>query len=378
MSENAIANIEAHFSSLEDPRIERSKRHQLLDIIVIAVCAAICGADGWTDVELFGNSKLSWFQQFLDLPNGIPSHDTFGRVFARLDPEQFQKCFFNWMQAVFQVTQGQIVPIDGKRLRRSREGILDKAAIEVVSAWATANHLTLGQCQVDQNSNEITAIPELLQMLELNGCIVTIDAIGCQTEIAQTIRDREADYVLALKKNQGSLYQDVAQIFADAQQVDFQAVQHDFHQTVNKGHGRIEIRRFCTISDPDFIAYLNPKSKWPDLACIGMVEAERCIGEQVSCEIRYYISSLSGDAVAFAEAVRSHWNIENCCHWILDVAFREDDCRVRKGNGAYNFAILRRIALNLLKQEKSAKCGVKAKRLKAGWDEAYLLKVLLG
>ena len=378
MSESPVASLEQHFGSLEDPRVDRTKLHELLDILVIAICAAICGADGWVDVELFGNAKLNWLCQFLTLPNGIPSHDTFGRVFARLDPEQFEICFLNWVQAVFQVTQGQVVPIDGKRLRRSRDGSLGKAAIEMVSAWAAANHLTLGQCKVDEQSNEITAIPELLQVLELSGCIVTIDAIGCQTEIAQAIRAKEADYVLALKENQGTLYRDVAELFTDARQVDFQGVEYDYHQTVNKGHGRIEIRRFWTISDPDFITYVDPKDKWLDLACIGMVEAERRIGDETSRETRYYISSLSGEAVAFAEAVRGHWSIENSCHWILDIAFREDECRVRKANGAQNFAVLRRIALNLLKQEHTAKCGIKAKRLKAGWDEAYLLKVLAG
>ena len=378
MSESPVASLEQHFGSLEDPRVDRTKLHELLDILVIAICAAICGADGWVDVEMFGNAKLNWLCQFLTLPNGIPSHDTFGRVFARLDPEQFEICFLNWVQAVFQVTHGQVVPIDGKRLRRSRDGSLGKAAIEMVSAWAAANHLTLGQCKVDEQSNEITAIPELLRVLELSDCIVTIDAIGCQTEIAQAIRAKAADYVLALKENQGTLYRDVVELFADARQVDFQDVQHDFHQTVNKGHGRIEIRRFWTISDPDFITYLDPKGKWLDLACFGMVEAERRIGDEISRETRYYISSLSGKARAFAEAVRVHWSIENSCHWVLDLAFREDDCRVRKENGAQNFAILRRIALNLLKQEHTAKCGIKAKRLKAGWDEAYLLKVLTG
>jgi len=378
MSQSPVGSLEEHFGALEDPRVDRTKRHELLDIIVIAICAVICGADSWVDVELFGSAKLNWLRRFLALPNGIPSHDTFGRVFARLDPEQFEICLLNWVQAVFQVTQGQVVPIDGKRLRRSRDGSLGKAALEMVSAWAAANHLTLGQCKVDEQSNEITAIPELLRVLDLQGCIVTIDAIGCQAEIAQAIRAKEADYVLALKENQGTLYRDVVELFADAQRVNFQDVQSDFHQTVNKGHGRIEIRRFWTISDPDFITYLDPKGKWLDLACIGMVEAERRSGDEISQETRYYISSLSGEAVAFAETVRGHWSIENSCHWVLDVAFREDDCRVRKENGAQNFAILRRIALNLLKQEHTAKCGIKAKRLKAGWDEAYLLKVLTG
>ncbi len=296
MSESPVGSLVEQFSSLEDRRVDRTKRHELLDIIVIAICAVICGADTGVDVEMFGNAKLNWFSKFLTLPNGIPSHDTFGRVFACLDAERFQDCFLHWVQGVFEVTQGQVVPIDGKRLRRSHDGTLGKAAIEMVGAWAAANHLMLGQRKVDEQSNEITAIPELLQVLELSGCIVTIDAIGCQTEIVQAIRDKEADYVLALKENQGTLYRDVEELFADARQAALREVRHDFHQTVNKGHGRIEIRRFWTISDPDFIAYLDPKGKWLDLGCIGMVEVERRIGphkaEQVSADLREQIRPL--------------------------------------------------------------------------------------
>lgn len=376
MSQHPVSSLTAHFSSLEDPRIDRTKLHELRDILVIAICGVICGADGWVSIEQFGNAKLDWLRTILELPNGIPSHDTFGRVFARLDPEQFQHCFMSWVQAISEVTEGEVLAVDGKTLRRSKDGTLGKDAIHMVSAWASANRLTLTQKKVDDKSNEITAIPALLELLELKGCIVTTDALGCQTEIASTVIEGEGDYVLPVKNNQKTLRQDIESLFDYAHEEDFEDVEHDFHRTVDGGHGRIEIRRTWTISDPEFIDWLDPNNRWADLQSIGMVEGERRVDGKTERETRYYISSLSGEAEEFAHAVRSHWGIENCVHWVLDIAFREDDSRVRKGHGAENLAILRRLALNLLRHETTATCGIKNKRLKAAWDQDYLLKVL--
>jgi len=378
MNNKPGSSITDHFGRLEDPRIERTKLHELLDIIVIAICAIICGADDWTEVELFGNAKLSWLRTFLELSNGIPSHDTFGRVFARLNPEQFQQCFLEWVQAVSAVTGGQVIAIDGKVLRGSCDRVLGKAGIAMVSAWATANHLVLGQVKVDDKSNEITAIPKLLQVLEIAGCIVTIDAIGCQTEIAQAIVDLDADYVLAVKENQGHLYEDVKGLFDAAQELNFKDVPHDYCKSTDKGHGRLEIRQCWTICDAALVNYLRNRAGWRNLRTIVKVVAERRVNGETSRQDRYFISSLDSDARRMLRAVRSHWGIENSLHWVLDIAFDEDHQRVRKDNGPANFAVLRHIALNLLKQDKTVKVGIKAKRLKAGWDEPYLLKILFG
>lgn len=371
-------SIDVYFGDLTDPRVERTRRHALLDIVTLALCGVICGAESWVEIEEFGKVKQGWFRQFLALPHGIPSHDTFGRVFAALDPEQFGQGFGVWMAAIAEHTAGQVVALDGKTLRRSHDRSNGKAALHLVSAWASSNRLVLAQVAIDDHSNEITALPVLLDLLTLDSCVVTIDAMGCQRAIAQHIRERGADYVLGLKGNQGRLHQEVIELFAQAQATGFAGVAHDYHRSVDKGHGRIEVRQCWTIHEPGHLQWLDEGADWADLGSIVMVAAERRIGEQVSQETRYYLSSLSGSAKDVAGAVRAHWGIENQLHWVLDMAFREDECRVRSGHASQNFATLRHLALNLLRQDTTSKVGVKAKRLKAGWDHDYLLKVLAG
>jgi predicted transposase YbfD/YdcC len=373
MSETSISQ---YFEGLQDPRIERTKRHQLIDIVTIALWGIICGADNWVEIAEWGQAKEEWLRSFLELPNGIPSHDTFSDVFARINPGEFQGCFVAWVRAVYELTQGEVIAIDGKTLCGSADKPLGKGAIHMVSAWASDNHLVLGQVKVDDKSNEITAIPELLKILDIAGCTVTIDAMGCQTEIAQAIVDAKADYVLSVKKNQGRLYEDIQDLFAGAAQAAYQDVPHDYRRTVEKDHGRIEIRECWTISDPAFLAYLRTVDAWTNLTTVALVKRERRLNDTVTTEQAFYITSLSNVATVILDATRQHWGIENALHWILDVAFSEDSSRIRVDNAPQNVAILRHMALNLLKQEKSAKVGVKAKRLRAGWDHAYLLKVL--
>ena len=369
-------SIAAHFADLRDPRLERTKAHDLMTILAVAICAIIGGANDWVAVAEFGRSKRAWFATFLDLANGIPSHDTFWRVFRVLDPDQFQTCFLNWIRATSPLIGGQVIAIDGKQLRRSHDKGLGRSAIYMVSAWATANHLVLGQRKVADKSNEITAIPELLRALDLTGCLVTIDAIGCQTAIAQLIVDQGADYLLALKANQGQLYDDVALLFADLAASQYQAYPYDYAKTWNKGHGRIELREAWTISAPQVLAHLRHANQFARLTTVMMVRHERRCGAEISVETRYYISSTHTSAAHLLRSKRRHWRIENSLHWILDIAFREDESRVRKDHGAQNLAILRHIALNLLKQETTCKLGVFNKHLKAAWDLDYMRTVL--
>jgi predicted transposase YbfD/YdcC len=308
-------------------------------------------------------------RQFLALPNGIPSHDTFGRVFARLDPVQLQDSFLSWVKAVSQLIPGEVIAIDGKTLRHSYDRNDGKAAIHMVSAWATHNRLVLAQRKVDNKSNEITAIPELLKVLAVEGCIVTIDAMGCQKEIAQ----QKADYVLALKGNQGNFHEDVVQVFEHARAINFVDIEHDFYQSLTCDHGRTEIRRYWVLGQ---VEYLVDADLWLGLNRIGLVESERRVNGKITLEQRYYILSWDSTAERFADAVRSHWQVENCLHWVLDVGFREDECRIRKDYAPENMALIRHIALNLLAQDKTAKGGLKAKRLRAGWDNNFLLLLL--
>jgi predicted transposase YbfD/YdcC len=374
MPAQAIETFLHHFDGVTDPRIENAnRRHELGDMLVLTILAVICGADSWTAVEEFGKAKRAYLKRFLKLPNGIPSHDTLGDLFARLCPEQLQAGFLSWVNALVSVSDGEIVAIDGKTLRHSYDTGAGRGAIHMISAWASANRMVLGQLKVDAKSNEITAIPALLKMLHLDGAIVTIDAMGCQKAIAEQIMERGGDYVLSLKGNQGQLHEDVELFLASAANKGFEGVAHAYHETLDKGHGRVEVRRYW-ISEQ--IEWLESKAAWSGLCSIGLVESERHEGDKITTERRYFIASIEADAELFARAVRTHWAIENQLHWSLDMTFREDDCRVRQGHAAQNFATIRHIALNLLKNETSVKRGLQIKRQRAGWDHRYLAKVL--
>jgi predicted transposase YbfD/YdcC len=369
------STIIEYFEQLEDPRIERTKLHLLIDIVTLTICAVICGADGPVDVEQYGQEKYEWLKTFLALPNGIPSHDTIGRVLARIDPKQFQSCFLRWMQQICHLTSGEVVPIDGKTLRHSYDTELNQSAIHMVSAGAATNRMVLGQVKVAEKSNEITAIPELLEVLDLAESIVTIDALGCQKEIAARIIEKDADYILAVKGNQEHLYEDIKQLFDVLLPQETPPSSLDYYETYDEQHGRSELRRYWTRS---LLTTLRTKDQWCGLQTVGMVESERSLNGETTTEQRYYILSLSNNARTFGTSVRAHWGIENVVHWVLDVAFREDMSRIRMHHEPENFALIRPIALNLLRQEISFKGSIKTKRLKAGWNNTYLAKVLCG
>jgi predicted transposase YbfD/YdcC len=356
-----------YFSELTDPRVERNREHLLEEILLIAIAAVLSGAESWNDIADYGEDKQEWLRRFLTLPSGIPSHDTFNRVFAALDPEEMEKGFAAWVASIAKVTAGEVVAIDGKTLCGTRE-TGKKKLVHMVSAWANSNNLVLAQRKVDEKSNEITAIPKLLNALELAGTVVTIDAMGCQREIARRIIEKKADYVLAVKENQPGLLADIKDSF---QMLAADAVAEE----VDCGHGRVERRKCSVLAD---LSLLESPFEWASLQALVRIESERYhkASGKTEREIRYYITSLKPDARRLNGAIRQHWGIENKLHWVLDVAFDEDLDRKRAGHAAQNFSLLNRIALNLLKQETTFKRGIKGKRLKAAWNHPYLLKLL--
>jgi len=364
------------FQDLPDPRSNRNQDHPLLSIVAIAVCGAICGADNWVDIEAYGRAKAEWLSSWLELPNGIPSHDTFGRVFRFLNPAAFQARFMEWVGQFGALKAGEVVAIDGKQMRGSKDTAGGKEGLYMVSAWAVEQGIVLGQRKVDEKSNEITAIPALLEILTVQGCVVTIDAMGCQTEIAQKIIEQQADYMLAVKGNQGTLSEDITDLFVGFEQAQWQAVQHDYFKTVNKDHGRLEIRACWVLTHPDYLAYVRRYPDWKNLRSLVKIVSQRHLNGKVSTQTRYFIASLDTSARRCLQICRDHWHIENSLHWVLDVAFDQDHNRLHKDYAPENWAVLQHMALILLKQDLASRASVKTKRLRAAWDDAYLWSIL--
>jgi predicted transposase YbfD/YdcC len=378
MEAQATGGLLRFFEDLPDPR-GCNKIHKLTDMLVIAIRAVICGADGWEDVALFGRAKQKWFRTFLELPGGIPSHDTFGRVFARLNPDAFEECFVAWISSLAGCADGRLIAIDGKAIRRSFEQAWDKSGMtHLVSAFVAGNQMVFGQCKVQDKSNEIVAIPQLLELIDIKGATVTIDAIGCQKEIARQIVRKGGNYVLVVKDNQPTLREKVQALLTEARRENLEGWTGDFCEQTDGGHGRIETRKVWCIRDVRWLGEIG--EQWPGLRSIPRVEATRPVsGQAATTECRYYISSLEGrDARAMGSAIRGHWGIENRLHWVLDVTFQEDQSRIRKGHGAQNYSRLRRIALNLLRREQASKVSIRGKRKRGGWDHDFLLQLITG
>ncbi len=373
MAKVTVLSFEQCFANLDDPRVVGRCLHRLNDILIIALCAMLCGAEDWDAIAQFGRAKEAFFRRFLELPNGIPSADTFARVFSMISPRQFEACFRRWVNAILTDGGQEQIAIDGKTMRRSHNRRAGQPPLHIVSAFAARSHLVLGQVKTEEKSNEITAIPQLLEQLLLRGCIVTIDAMGCQKAIAEQILGQEADYVLALKGNQGRLAEEVEAFFTEANANRFRSIECDYYEHSEKGHGREETRRLWCSEQIDSI---GEAGKWTGLKSVVMVESHRKVGDEETLEYRYYISSCEANAESLFHAVRAHWGIENSVHWVLDMAFREDESRVRHRVAAENLSLLRKMALNMLRQDKTTKLGIKNKRLKAGWDEQYLINLL--
>ena len=365
-------SLQEYFSVIKDHRQAGKIEHNLVDILVLCVCAVICGAEGWSDIEEFGHSRKDWLQEKGLFKNGIPVDDTIARVVSVLNPKQLQACFIGWMQEAVASTKGDVVAIDGKTIRRSFDKRRRQAAIHMVSAFACANGMVLGQEKTDEKSNEITAIPALLQLLDIKGAIVTIDAMGCQKKIARQIVEQGGDYALAVKENQKQLYDEITDFFHGCEENNFKQVDYDYYEEIDKGHGRVEIRRYWVTEE---LVCIGERGKWTGLRCIGMAENETHKNGKVTIDRRYYIISFGPDAKRFGGVVRGHWGIENRLHWVLDMSFREDESRVRRENAAENFSVFRHVAVNLLRQDKSCKRGIKGKRLKAALDVRYAEKV---